>query len=131
MEIIRKKYTSAISLLLCILFFGIITVSDLPYLHNLDADLNIGYEKNVIVLEGRHNHENNPKSACFDFHKIKIVKVGECLICNIFNNFSFVFSFLTTNFDYKPDSSSIYSKLSSPFLSNIFNISFPRAPPSI
>jgi len=70
MKLIRKKFASGISLLVCILFFGVIVFSNFPYLHNLDADLNIWNVKNFIILEEKHYQEDNPKSPHFDFYKV-------------------------------------------------------------
>ncbi len=129
MKLMRKKFTSGTSLLLCILFFGVIVSSDLPYLHNLDADFNIYNIKTLVILEGKHHHEDNPKSPLVDFHKIKINEIGVCPICDVIGNLNFIFSFLTSKFAYKLNSSLIYSIYSNLFPSNDFNISAPRAPP--
>ena len=129
MKIIRKKYISGISLLLCIFFFVFITITDFPYFHNLDADFNVWNVKNSVILEGEHHHEANPQSPLFDFHKIKIIEIGECPICQIFFNLRFIFLSQPLNFYYKTNCSSNYFTYSFFIPSNIYNISLSRAPP--
>jgi len=129
MKIIRKKYISGISLLLCIFFFIFITITDFPYFHNLDADFNIWNIKTSVILEGEHHHEANPQSPLFDFHKIKIIDIGECPICQIFGNLRFIFSDLALNFCYKINCSSKYPQYSFLLSSNIYNVPLSRAPP--
>ena len=126
---LMKKYKSILSLLLCLLFLGTVSVSNLPYLHNLDADLNIWNVKSFVILEGKHNQEDNSKSPHFDFYKIKIIKVGECFICDILCNCKSIFSLLNLSFCYKTNYLSIFAIYSILFSSNIYNISAPRAPP--
>ena len=126
---IIKKYKSVTSVFLCIIFFYFINFSTFPYFHNLDADLNIWNVKTLIILEGEHHHEANPQSPLFDFHKTKIIDIGECLICQILSNSRFIFLSQSLNFYYKLNYLFNYFKNSFIFPSNIYNISLSRAPP--
>ena len=66
---------------------------------------------------------------CFDFHEIKIINIGECLICQIFNNLRFEFSVKTLNVLPKVVYSSNFFKSSYHIFSNVYNLPLLRAPP--
>jgi len=125
---IIKKHKSVISVLLCIIFFYFINSSTFPYFHNLDADLNIWNVKTLIILEGEHHHEDNPKSPLYDYHKIKLIEVGNCF-CQIFSNSRFIFLSQSLNFYYKLNYLFNCFKNSILLPSNIYNASLSRAPP--
>ena len=126
---IRRKYISVISLIICLNFLCFISIIYFPFLHNLDADLNIWNVKTLIILGGEHHHEDNPKSACFDYHTIKIIDIGECLICHVFKNSHFIFLSQSLNIYYKLNYSFNYFKNSILLPSNIYNLPLLRAPP--
>ena len=126
---IIRKYISSISLILSVVFSIFISIIYLPFFHNLDADLFFWNAKTLIILDGKHNHADDLKSPCFDFHEIKIINIGECLICQIFSNLRFEFSDKTSNFSLKIVYSSDFFKSSYHIFSNIYNIPLSRAPP--
>jgi len=126
---ISKNYVLVISLFLCIAFVFFICIMNFPFVHNIDADFNIWNVKELIILEGEYHHEDNPKSPCFDFHKIRIKNVGECLICLMFSHLRFIASAQNSNFFYKISYPLIYLRSSLYYISNIFNIPLFRAPP--
>ena len=129
MKTIRKKYIRVISSLLCCIILSFTIVTSFPYFHNLDADLNIWNVNELIILEGKHNHKDNPDSPCIDFHKIKIINVGDCLICDVFGNLRFIFSSLSLVFYNGINYPLNFLKYTFLFQSNIYNLSSPRAPP--
>ena len=126
---IPRKYISVISLIVSLNFFCFTGIISFPFFHNLDADLNIWNAENFIILEGKHHHEDNPKSACFDYHKIKIIDSGECLICHVFNNLRFIFLNQSLNFYYKINHLFNYFKSSFIFFTKLYNLPLLRAPP--
>lgn len=128
---ILKNCVPVISLFLCIVFIFFICIINFPFLHNMEADVNIWNIKTYVILEGKHHHEDNPKSPCFDFHKIKIKNIGECLICLIFSYLRFIASSKNSNFFNKISYPLIYLHSSLTYISNFFNIPLFRAPPGI
>lgn len=89
---ISKNYVPVISLFLCIVFVSFICIINFPFLHNMEADVNIWNVKTYVILEGKHHHENNLQVPCFEFHHIIFKNVGICAICYFFSNFKFTFS---------------------------------------
>lgn len=126
---ILRKYISVISLIICLNFLCFISIIHFPFFHNLDADLNIWNVKSLIILVGEHHHEDNPKSACFDYHKTKIIDIGKCLICQILSNSRFIFLSQSLKFYYKINHLFNYFKYSILLPSNIYNLPLLRAPP--
>ena len=129
MKTIREKYLKIISPLLCFIIIFISSITYIPYFHNLEADLNIWNVDSLIILEGKHNHEDNPNSACFDFHQIRLVEVGDCPVCQFGNNsrylfFSFINNFFYDAFVQKNSFSDSYH-----FSTYKYNIPHLRAPP--
>jgi len=96
----RKKYFKVLSFLLSIFFFCFVSIIYFPFLHNLDDDINIWNVKTFIILEGEHHHDANPKSPGIEFHKIKLIDINDCLICQILNNVRFVLSYQHVSFFY-------------------------------
>ena len=131
LRLLRKKYLSFVASGMVILLSGLLSVSELPILHNLNADLNIWNVKSFIILEGEHHHEPNPESACFDFHTIKIIDIGECLGCQIVNNFNFQIIIFLIDFceNVKTSNYFVYSSLH--LVPQYYNLSLLRAPPII
>ena len=123
------KTEKNLSLLLCLFFIYYIVLASFPFVHNLDADFNIWNVKLVVILEGKHNHEDNPQSACFDFHQIRLVEVGDCPVCQFGNNsrylfFSFINNLFYDAFVQKNSFSDSYH-----FSTYKYNIPHLRAPP--
>lgn len=125
---IRRKYISVISLIICLNFLCFISIIHFPFFHNLDADLNIWNVKSLIILGGEHHHEDNPKSPLYDYHKIKLIEVGNCF-CQIFSNSRFIFLSQSLNFYYKLNYLFNCFKNSILLPSNIYNLPSLRAPP--
>ena len=126
---IIRKYISSISLFISIFFFSFITANTFPLFHNLDADFNVTNVNSIVILEGEHHHEDNPKSACFDYHTIKIKEIGKCIVCQILNNIRFIFLTQSFNFYYKLYYLFNYFRSLTFLPSNIYNVSLSRAPP--
>lgn len=125
----RKKNSKNLSLLLCLFFIYYIVLASFPFVHNLKADLNVWNVKLVVILEGKHNREDNPQSACFDFYQIRLVEVGDCPVCQLGSNnkllsFSFVNNFFYDTFIKKSSFSDLYH-----FSTYEYDIPHLRAPP--
>ena len=126
---IIRKYKPAILLIVSLSFLYFISIVYFPFIHNLDSDFNPFNTKTLVILEGKHNHKDNPESPCFDFHRIKLINVGDCLICTIFGTFRFIFSNQVSSFFHEITYLFSCFEYFSPYVSKSFNLPLLRAPP--
>ena len=129
MSIIRKKFVKIFSVLLCIAFINFVIIIYFPFLHNLDADINVWNFKYFVILKGEHHHEANPKLPGFEYHEIKLIDIENCPICNVLDNARLFISSQSVNFCYNFNFllESLPKSLNIP--SNIYDLPLLRAPP--
>lgn len=128
---ISKNYVPAISLFLCLIFLSFVSIINFPFLHNIDADINIWNVKNYVILEGKHHHENDLQVPCIEFHHLVFKDVGICAICYFFGNFKSSLSFQTLNFFHYTIYFLNFHKSLIFFSLILFYIPVLRAPPQI
>ena len=123
-----KKYKK-LSLFLCLFFINYVVLISFPFVHNLDADLNIWNVKLVVVNDVKHNQEPHPDSACFDYHNFKLIKVGDCPVCQLGSNNNVLLFSIDNSFFY--DSFTQISNVYASYCisSHKYNIPQLRAPP--
>lgn len=131
MRLLREKYVRWIASGMAILLTGFLSISQMPFLHNIDAEFNVWNVKSFIILEGEHHHEPNPQSACFDYHIIKIKDAGECLGCQIVNNFRFLVTGIKIDFLENNKYTDYFIHKSLRVSSHYFNLPQLRAPPAV